>query len=506
MEKYAIIMVNASHAKLVIAEVKNGIYFVVRDAEIEGVKLGLDMGKDLFLKKPQIEATINTLKSYKKICDMNGVTKIFALADFAEQNKPKNLYSFFDEVFTVTGFKFELLNDETQNTLLYRAIINTMDIPKGLIVDINADNIHIIHYNRRNILNSVVLPFGANTLLETFPLEELGKEGQEENIRIYLDNRLEELDFLSNLEDDITFIGTGMLFGDISKMVKKLKKYPVDIERGYVMSVSDITVVHEQIKPLLLDKTRKLRGTSEARADVFAVSLIIAEELAKSAKLDSITVGTASIIEGTLFEQAIPATLEKPISDVLGFSLVGQTSYFDQANEKHNEQIYNLSMLLFKQLRVLHKLPRGYIKVLRAAAYLHDMGERVNFYNHAKLAFAGIVGSDIYGLTHREIVLSAFVVSLHQGGDLLASDWVRYAGILTDEDIDAVKKLGIILQIAEAFDRTKNSVIIDINCDILGDSVIMKTEANGDNYYEIKKALECYREFEKNFHKKLEIL
>ena len=59
---------------------------------------------------------------------------------------------------------------------------------------------------------------------------------------------------------------------------------------------------------------------------------------------------------------------------------------------------------------------------------------------------------------------------------------------------------------AEAFDRTKNSVIVDLNCDILGDSVIMKTIAVGNNSYEISKAGECSKDFEKNFNKKIEIL
>ena len=74
-------------------------------------------------------------------------------------------------------------------------------------------------------------------------------------------------------------------------------------------------------------------------------------------------------------------------------------------------------------------------------------------------------------------------------------------GILTVEDIDATKKLGVILRLAECFDRTKNSVIVDINCDILGDSVIMKTEVDGDATLEINSALEIGVDFRKIFKK-----
>ena len=86
------------------------------------------------------------------------------------------------------------------------------------------------------------------------------------------------------------------------------------------------------------------------------------------------------------------------------------------------------------------------------------------------------------------------------------AEWVKYKDILVDEDIDAVKKLGAILRLAESFDHTKSNVINDISCDILGDSVIMKTITSGDNSYELEKAQEGAKEFEKYFNKKIEIL
>ena len=103
-------------------------------------------------------------------------------------------------------------------------------------------------------------------------------------------------------------------------------------------------------------------------------------------------------------------------------------------------------------------------------------------------------------------MLAAFVASLHCGGEIPLTEWVKYKDILNEEDLDAVKKLGVILALAEKLDRSKNAVVVDINCDILGDSVIMKTVTVGDAEYQIRKALDFGKEFEKNFHKKLEIL
>jgi hypothetical protein len=45
-----------------------------------------------------------------------------------------------------------------------------------------------------------------------------------------------------------------------------------------------------------------------------------------------------------------------------------------------------------------------------------------------------------------------------------------------------------------------------IHCDVLGDSVIMKTEVEGDCSLEIQDALTCSGEFARAFQKNLEIL
>ena len=77
---------------------------------------------------------------------------------------------------------------------------------------------------------------------------------------------------------------------------------------------------------------------------------------------------------------------------------------------------------------------------------------------------------------------------------------------ISEEDVEAIRKLGVMLRIAESFDRSMSSCITGINCDVLGDSVIMKTEVDGDASLEIKDALNCSSDFKRIFKKNLEIL
>lgn len=117
-----------------------------------------------------------------------------------------------------------------------------------------------------------------------------------------------------------------------------------------------------------------------------------------------------------------------------------------------------------------------------------------------------ILNSTLYGVVHRDIVLAAFTACCHKKEDIIPYEWARYRDILGEEDLEIVKRLGVMLRIAESLDRSMSGTVKSINCDILGDSVIMKTEVDGDAALEIRNAMAASGEFKKAFHKNLEIL
>ena len=206
-----------------------------------------------------------------------------------------------------------------------------------------------------------------------------------------------------------------------------------------------------------------------------------------------------------MFNYAVPQTLEKPISDVLGYSLKSMASHMG-VNVAHAEQCFNLCVQLFKQLRVLHKFPRAYVKVLRVAAMLHDIGKTFKFYNNAKHTSYMILNSNLYGISHRDLVLAAFVTDVNNKEELNYAAWEKYNCILSPEDVEAVKKLSVILRLAVALDFSMRNVVSEISCDVLGDSVIMKTEVEGDPILEMKAVSAVALDFKKVFKKNLEVL
>lgn len=504
MEKIAIIDLGSNNARLVIVNILEGGHFVVLDELKESVRLGQDMERDSFLKPARVVQTVRTLKMFRRLCDAYNVDKIIAVGTAAVR-RAKNQRSFLDEVQATCGIKIKVLSAEEEARFVYQGVINSMDIPKGVILEIGGGSTKIIYYNRRNILAYETLPFGAVTLTELFAADDLQPDEQAKRIEEFFTEQLDRLPWIKDIDPDARLIGVGGSFRNLGKISRKVKKYPLEMAHNYTIPTDEFTNIYDMIKVLDIDKKMKIRGLSSGRADILPSALALIKSFVQYANFPEMTISGSGLREGIMFNYACPITQEKPISDVLGHSLNTLVKYYG-INQAHVEHVCDLAVQLFKQLRVLHKFPRQLLKILKVAALLHDSGKRVKFYNYHRHSCYIILNSNLYGITHRDLTLAAFVAYGHKKDELATAEWLKYRQLLNEDDYETVRKLSVMLRIAESLDRSMGGVVKGINCDVLGDSVIMKTEVEGEAVLEIKDAFSAAGEFKKAFAKNLEIL
>ena len=494
MKNIAIIDLGSNSARLVLAHVISDGYFVVYDEQKESVRLAQDMERDGYLKQARIAQAVLTLKMFRKLCDANSVDKIYAFATNAVR-KAKNQRSFLEEVNTVCGFKMDVLSEEQESTQIYYGVINSLEIPKGVIMDISGSSMQLIQYN---------LPIGTLTLSSLFN-ENTTPLQQSQMIETYMRDQFANIEWIKNLDPEYRFVGVGGSFRNLASIVQRIEKYPLGMVHNYHIGGETFNKVYDMVKVLDGEKRSKIKGLSAQRADIFCAALSSIKSFLDSTDFDEMIISGAGIREGFMFNHTVPTTLEKPITDILGYSIYTRLHYFD-LNIPHAEHVCNLAIQLYKQLRVLHKLPRQYVRVLRIAALMHETGVRTDFYNRYKHSNYSIMNSNLYGVSHRDLVLAAFVVRAHDLDDLSYAEWNKYGGIVQEEDLVAVMRLAVILRIADSLDRSMSGSVKAITCDVLGDSVIMKTEVEGDCSLEIKDALGAGADFAKAYKKNLEIL
>ena len=503
MEKVALIQLNTNLLKLRIVDVLPSGHNIISDELSENINFYED-AKDNFLKPIRINEALAVLKMFKSLCDVNSVNKVIAVASHNFKSF-KNHRSFLEEVYNITNFKFKILGTDEELQSLYIGVVNSVDVPKALIIDVEANNINFVYYNRRNVLNADILPVGTINICQLFENGNIKPQDTANNIVNYIKNELKTFDWLKNIDPEFKFVGTGSAFVNMAKLSRKLKKYPLDIDHNYVIDSQGIEAVYDLVKPLELDKNKKIKGIANESANLVVSGICIAKAITDYLNVQELTISAKSILEGLLLGYAMPITNEKPISDLLGNSLDQIVEFYDKP-EANAKQVGELALILFRQLKVLHKLSRGYLKILRIASIMHDCGKRIQYFNNTKNGFNIILNSDIDGVSHRELVLASFVCASQESNDFSLSDWVKYKDLLEEEDLIAVKKLAIIVKIAKALDRTHRSVVVDVSCDVLGDSVIMKTIITADAQVEIKEALKANVDFKRAYGKNLEVL
>lgn len=503
MEKIALIDLGSNTARLVIYDILDGGYFVVSEERREPVRLG-ETEADGSLKQPRIMQAIATLKAFKEMCTIKKVDKILAVATAAVR-RASNQKTFLSDIYNATGIRVTVVSEEEEANYVYQGVVNSMDIPRGLIMEIGGGSTKFVYYNRRTILHTKIFEFGAVTLTNMFVSPDKTPEQCSDDMVAYVRSQLEQVDWFKEIDPDTQFIGVGGSFRNLARIVRKVKKYPLDMVHNYRMDVADVDYIYNLVRTLDLDKKRRIKGLSSARADVFPSALAVVKASLDCLGFTTVTASGSGLREGVMYNYIVPQTLEKPISDTLGYSLQCLARHMG-VNVTHAEQSFNLCVQLFKQLRVLHKFPRAYVKVLRVCAMLHDIGKSFKFYNNSKHTSYMILNSNLCGISHKDIVFAAFVTDVYNKEEINYSEWSKYTFMLTQDEVESVKKLAVILRLAIALDFGMRSAVSEVTCDVLGDSVIMKTELNGDAALELNAANLVALDFKKVFKKNLEIL
>ena len=493
MENIAYIKLDEKKVQLLIVQSRNGRYRILEKVENE-YDLTEDLTKDFLFSPKSKNDLLKILNIYRYTIETFKVGKMIAVASNIVV-KARNYRGFLDEIYTNTGMNFLLFGDEEIVKNTYISAMANIDASKGFIVNIGSYETYILKFNRRNVVEYNKIPYGhcnASSMEGTFA----------ERVAC-VKKELKKCSLMKGFEDDVV-IGCGSTFIDVARVAKKLTRYPIDIDNNYELTKEAKDKVLDFAASLDAQKVKKIKGLGSDGAQSIDGGLVIVEALFDSVDVPSVIVSTANALEGVVLSNLVGTANEK-YSDLLQNSL---DAYYEFKKDglAINSQVYEMAILLFKQLKVVHKLPRVYVKSLKIAAYMFDCGKTVGFDNHEKYAYFTILNSGIVGASQKEILMAALACSCQNLDNFNLAEVMKYKEILSDEDVDAIRKIGVLVSLARGLNASRKNVINDIICDILGDSIIMKTVVNADPSFEIIQSMKTAEDFRKIFKKSLQII
>jgi len=139
--------------------------------------------------------------------------------------------------------------------------------------------------------------------------------------------------------------------------------------------------------------------------------------------------------------------------------------------------------------------------LMLAGALLHDIGYHIAHESHQKHALYLIVNSELTGFSEMERSVIANIARYHRGS-LPKERHPEYAA-LNPADRDNVWKLGGIVRLADALDRSHDSRITEIGCKVTSSEVILDLASAADCQNEIIEAERKKDLFESAFERRL---
>lgn len=493
MENIAFIQLTERKIELKIIQSRAGRYRVLEEV-VNNYDLTQDISKDCLFSPKSRADILKILNIYRFTVETFSASKMIAFASNIIV-KARNYRGLLDEIYTHTGINFNLVNDEEVIKDIYQSIVTKIDCSKGTGVYISGYHTYLFKYNRRNVADYVVLPYGCINL-----------SSQSDNFETLVQlvrKELKDSPIVNSFEDEV-LVGAGVPFVDIAKIAKKLVRFPLDIDNNYPLTSSQVNKVVDFVKDLDVDKIKKVKGLSFEGADSLKGGLAIIKALLETFTVEDLIVSDATCIEGKILENLVGSPVER-YSDLLLNSL---DNYYEFKKEglSINPSVYNMAVLLFKQLKVVHKLSRNYVKPLKIAAYMFDSGKFIDFRNYEKHGYYAILNANIVGASQKEILLAALSCMCQDLDNFNLPEIMKYKELIDDEDVDAIRKLGVLVKLAVYLNASRKNVISDIVCDILGDSIIMKTVVRSDPSFEIMQSMKLSDDFKKTFKKSLQII
>ncbi|MGZ9585304.1 Ppx/GppA phosphatase family protein [Paenibacillus marinisediminis] len=495
-----IVDVGSNSVRFMLAEVHRDLSFQVVDQWKEVLRLGDEYEEDGSIPSHKVDKLIATVMLFKRLGDSYEGCEIVAVAT-AAMRKATNGQAIVQQIEQVTGIQMRIINGEAEAYLDYLAVVSTMNVKDALMLDIGGGSLELVLIRDREQVHSVSLPVGALTLAGDFHVKEALDPEEERRIIEAADRMMQEVPWLQEAAG-LPLIGVGGTMRTLAKIDKHERKYPIDSLHHYEMSRDSVEKWHSRLKPMTLQQREAVQGLSKDRADIIMGSFTWIMHWMNKLELSKLIVSAKGVREGVLFDvlRGEGLVIEEPLK----FSIHNLINRL-HLNRGHANQVYRLMQWLYTGLERLHGLGPDWQPVVQTSALLHECGVAIHHLERERHAFYMMMNADLYGLTPRELILSAFAASMDRK-QKVNDAWKAYDSLLLPEDKQAARTLSLLLRLAIALDRTKTASVRSVRCDIGSHDVTIYVQADTSLVLEVSEAYALRASFRKLLKRELVIV
>lgn len=500
MTQVGIIDIGSNSMRLsVVALPADGVHYVVDEYKSSprlASRLSPETGE---LGPAALDELLVHLREFVDLCRAYGVARTLVLGT-AALRAATNRSAVLAAVRAELGLEIEVISGDEEAWLDYQAVRHTLAVDTAYLVDIGGGSTEITLVDEGRCVESRSLPFGAVTL------SAIWRDGPAlvHGLRLpaEADAQLADLALLAR-RPRAEVIGIGGTIRNIARVHQADCHYPLPLTHNYPLGVDEVEALLRRIADTPMHNRRRLAGLSRERADLIVPGGAILLAVMRRTRAAGLRVSGRGIRDGALYARvlgdsgqgALPI-VERSVENVLA-RFAGSRG--------HARQVTDLALAMFDALAE-HGLVSGALRPLQfTAAMLHRIGVYVNYYGYDQHTFHLVVSSQIYGLSHRQVVVAALAASFKSRGAMrrLAAP---FGGLLSEADFVAAARMGVVVRLAEALDRRHEGRVESLSTRVDADSLELCLHVRAALTVEVAAAQGLAAHVMKNFGRTLRIV
>ena len=456
MQRIAIIDIGSNSGRLVISDIyTSGAYNMVYNQK-EALRLSQKVNDNNLLTEEAFSSTIDTMRSFAHMCKVYQADKIIAVATAAIRNA-SNGAELVAKVAEETGITLHIISGNTEAYISYLGVINTLDVKNGIIFDLGGGSTELILFKNRKLVESVSVPLGAVNTTGMFNTRNEMPPNVYNDLCAFVMSRLEQYPWIK--QSSLPLIGVGGTARTVAKIIQRAKKYPATKIHNYAYPVQTFRSFFNKLRLTNLEQRKKISGLSSERSDIILAGSSIISCLLEVTGAKKLITSGCGLREGLFYDYYSKANNVPIIAkNILERSRENTLRLFE-SDTSHARHITKLALAMFDGWMELHKLRKSNRRLLETAALLHDIGITINFYSHARHSAYMIQNAKLFGLTHKEQIITSAVAGWHNG---VSKNYFKsrfYKEMLTENNWKLINKLALMLALAESLDYSEMRMI-----------------------------------------------
>ena len=490
--KLAAIDIGSNSIKLVVVDAAASDSFAVLARDKEVVRLGhetLTKGK---LSQEAIDRAIACIQRFRTAAEVRQAEAIIAVAT-ASVREAKNSLTFIRQVEKATGIRVEVLSGVEEARLIGLAASRGC-AKRGAVnmnIDIGGGSTEISLLRDGTPLSLFSVRLGAVRLTERYLKSDPPKPKEVVNLKTEVYSAFQrparELknarwQQVSGTSGTISAIGATLRTHKIRDNEKKEQPaQPAESE----IPLSRLAHLNTNLASMSQSERRALEGISSQRAEIIIAGGSILEGAMRALGINSLRTCDWALREGAIIDylqeredEARPPVPEFADQKLREVHAVGRRFGYE---EIHARQVARLADQLFESLAPVENFTRHQRTLMLAGALLHDVGYHIAHDSHQKHALYLIQNSDLTGFSEAERSVIANIARYHRGS-LPKERHPEYA-VLNAADRESVSKLGSLVRLADALDRSHDSRVSDLRCKVTSSrfEIELSSSAECDN-------------------------